>query len=161
VTSLVGRYMGAKDPELAVRSTYSALKVAWCFSLFMTCLFVFVPHILVGWFASDKLGAEYKDVLPLAATMLRIAAVYTLFDSTFLVFSGALRGAGDTKWALWVSVGIHWFMATVCITLIYTRTGTPVGVWCVFALLIGTLATTFYLRFRGGRWKTLSVLDEK
>jgi hypothetical protein len=40
----------------------------------------------------------------LAAVLIRLTSIYTLADSAQLVFAGALRGAGGTRWVMWAEV---------------------------------------------------------
>ena len=49
--------------------------------------------------------------------MLRLAGLYVLADAMMVVFSGALRGAGDTFWTMCISVGLHWLLPVLFITL--------------------------------------------
>ncbi len=160
VMSLVGRYMGAREPEMAKRSAYSAIKVAGCFSILMTVLFVFFPETLVSVFARGENAGDFDDVIPLAASMLRIAALYTTSDSVCLVFSGALRGAGDTKWVMRVSITFHWVMTGIAAVLINVFDVGPIGVWLVFAGLIASLAVMLYTRFYRGHWQSIQVIDD-
>ncbi len=43
------------------------------------------------------------------SVLLRLVAVYTVFDTMFIIYSGALKGAGDTRFAMWAQVAIAWF----------------------------------------------------
>ena len=49
--------------------------------------------------------------------MLRLAGLYVLADAMMVVFSGALRGAGDTFWTMCISVGLHWLLLPVLFIL--------------------------------------------
>lgn len=51
---------------------------------------------MVAFIPMVGLGNDTEELIRLAKTMLRLAAIYPLADITNLVFAGALRGAGDT-----------------------------------------------------------------
>jgi multidrug resistance protein, MATE family len=159
VMSLVGRYMGAGRPDLAERATYSGLKVASVYATTMALLFLFFPGALVGVFSRGALAAHAASVFPLAVAALRIAAFYTAADAAAIVFSGALRGAGDTRWTMWVSVGLHWVMAGASYVLIKRVHAPPLVSWGLFTLLVFILSIALYLRFRGGKWRSIQVLE--
>jgi MATE family multidrug resistance protein len=158
--SRVGRYMGAREPDLAERATYSCLKVAWVYAALLTVLFVLLPGPLVSVFTRGLAPADAQVVTPLATWFLRLASLYVLADATSLVFGGALRGAGDTFWAMVVSTILHWCMASSCYVLIRRVELAPKVVWTVFVLLVVCLGTVFALRFLGGHWRSIRVVGE-
>ncbi|MGL4369723.1 MAG: MATE family efflux transporter, partial [Spirochaetota bacterium] len=94
VTSLVGRYMGAQQPETAKHAAYSAVKVGTMYSFIILVLFVCIPQTLVYVFSPDPLTALFAQSVPLAVSMIRIAAFYVLAEAMMSAFVGALRGAG-------------------------------------------------------------------
>jgi MATE family multidrug resistance protein len=157
-TALVGQNIGAGDREEARRSTYVALRVAWVYSGTMVLLFVFGTRYLVGAFASG-FGTSAGQIASLAVVMLRLAAVYTLADSAQLVFTGALRGAGDTRWVMRMSIGLHWVFSGIAIFLIRYVQADPVTVWIVFITFVVGLGAVMFLRFRGGRWREIELVD--
>ncbi|MEW5818249.1 MAG: MATE family efflux transporter, partial [Spirochaetota bacterium] len=148
-TALVGQNIGAGDYEEAKHSTYVALRVAWIYSGSMMLLFLFATRHLVGTFASGFDG-NTRDIIVLASVMLRLASIYTLADSAQLIFTGALRGAGDTRWVMLMSVGLHWAFAVVSIFIIRVVKADPVTVWIFFIGLIVCLGIAMFLRFRSG-----------
>lgn len=156
-TALVGQYIGGKDYESAVASTYLALKMAYIYAGSMMVLFLAGAERLAHVFSSgfDTTGV----VLQLSSTLLRLAALYTLADATQLVFTGALRGAGDTQWVMRVSIGLHWLLAVSALVLIRVVHAAPVLVWCVFIGLIVSLGITMYVRFRRGAWKEIKLIE--
>lgn len=159
ITSLVGRHLGAGEPDVAERAAYSGLKAAGIYGLIMGLVFLLFPRQLAGMFAAGAMAEEYARVLPLAITTLRLAALYTLADAVLVVFDGALRGAGDVKWTMTVSVTLHWLMAASCLVGIRWLKITPVTAWWMFILLVLTLATALALRFLGGKWRTIKVIE--
>ncbi len=92
--------------------------------------------------------------------LVRIIGAYTLFDTVFIIFNGALKGAGDTKFTMWAQIAIAWifFVPPVYIMTKYLGMGLfTAWIWMlVYVIVIGTV---FWLRFRSGHWKTISVLD--
>jgi len=158
-TTLSGRYVGARDIPGARQSTRLTLAVAGTYAAVMMAFFVFASRPLVAVFASG-LENGGADVAPLARTMLRLAALYTLADATQLVFAGALRGAGDTKFVMRLSVALHWFFAILAWIFIKVLKVPPVGMWTIFILFVILLGTAMYLRHRRGRWQDASLVDE-
>ena len=157
-TALVGQNIGAGDREEARRSTYVALRVAWVYSGFMVLLFVFATRYLVGAFASG-FGSNAEYIASLAIVLLRLAALYTLADSAQLVFTGALRGAGDTRWVMRMSIGLHWLFSGLAIFLIRYVQADPVAVWLVFIAFVMGLGLVMFLRFRGGKWQRIQLIQ--
>jgi MATE family multidrug resistance protein len=157
VTSVVGQNVGARNYREARRTAYVALGAAWAYSGVMMLLFFFGARMLVGVFLDTAPGGS--AAAPLAVDMLRLAALYTLADSCQLVFSGALRGAGDTKTVMRISVGLHWVFAVLSFVLIRVAGWPPMPIWIVFILFVVILGAAMYLRFRFGGWKDIELID--
>lgn len=157
VVSLVGRYMGAGRPEVAERAAFSGLKMGWIYSSLILLLFVSFPQQLVTLFAPREHSELFAAAAPLAVDMLRLAALYVLADATIVVFSGTLRGAGDTLWAMGLSVAMHWLMVPIVFVFLRVLNFGPITVWLAFVVFFLISSSLFYLRFRHGYWKTLAV----
>jgi MATE family multidrug resistance protein len=116
-TSLVGQQMGAANPNGAAEVNRLSLRVGLVYSFCMMTLFIFGAGWLVQVFSGGLTEADHA-VIPLAKTMLRLASIYTMADVVQLVMAGTLRGAGDTKWVMYISVVLHWIMALSTFVLI-------------------------------------------
>ncbi len=158
VTSLVGQYVGARDPEMARRATALALRVAWVYAGAIAVLFVAATPVLVGVFASG-FDAGSGEVARLARTLVRLAAIYILADAAHLVFAGALRGAGDTRWVMAISVGLHWSFAPLAVVLIRVFAARPTAVFGTFVVFVVLLGVGMFVRFSGGAWRRIRLLD--
>ncbi|MDA3852181.1 MAG: MATE family efflux transporter [Spirochaetaceae bacterium] len=159
ISSLVGQQMGAENPQGARKVTFMALRIAMVYAGSMMVLFIFGAGGLVKVFSG---GFDVNDaaILPLAETMLRMASIYLLADVVQIVFAGALRGAGDTRWVMITSGIIHWAMAGLSFYLIRIRQAPPLGVWVMFICFILTMGTVMLLRFIQGKWMTLRIIHE-
>lgn len=90
--------------------------------------------------------------------MLRLAALYTLGDATQLIYAGALRGAGDTKFVMWISVGAHWIFAGIAWFSIKVLSISAVSIWVVFICFVLLLGVGMLLRYRMGSWRKMSLV---
>jgi len=124
----------------------------------MMIAFIAGAPALVRVFAHGFTAAD-TDILPLAETLLRLAAVYTLADATQVVFSGALRGAGDTTWVMIISGVLHWLMAVAAFVLIRIFVLPPVAVWLVFIGFVVSLGVSMWLRHRFGGWERIRLVE--
>jgi MATE family multidrug resistance protein len=158
VMSLMGRYMGARDPDTAHRATLSGLKAGWTYSAVVLILFVFFPRQLVGVFASGSRDETFIQAVPMALYMLRLAAVYVMVEAVVMVFSGALRGAGDTFWAMTVSVTMHWLLLVVIFIVLHVLDQPPQVAWTALVITFLACSGLFYWRYRGGYWRTIQVV---
>jgi MATE family multidrug resistance protein len=156
-TSLVGQFVGARDFARARRAAYLSLRVAWVYSGTMVVVFLAATGALVRTFASGFPG-DAVEISRLAAVLIRLASIYTLADSAQLVFAGALRGAGDTRWVMRVSVGLHWIFSGAAVVMIRFLRISPVTVWTTFIVFVVLLGVSMFLRFRGGRWTDIRML---
>jgi multidrug resistance protein, MATE family len=160
VTALAGQRIGAGDVRGARRVASLGLRVGWSYAGLMVILFVAGAPALVKVFIHGG-AAGGEGILPLAQTLLRLAAMYLLADATQVVFSGALRGAGDTRWVMVVSGILHWIMAVGAFLMIRVFTLPPVIVWLFFILFVMSLSIAMFLRHRGTRWERIHLVEEK
>lgn len=157
-TTLAGRYMGARDIPSVKRAVHLNLFTAWTYALFCLLVFVLAAGPLINLFARG-LENNGADVAPMAKTMLRLAAIYVLADATQLIFAGTLRGAGDTKFVMWISVVLHWVFAGSIWYSVKVARISPLAVWgifIVFALLIGVAMS---LRYKAGKWREFNLVQ--
>lgn len=150
--SLVGRFLGAKEPELAEKIGYLGAKLGVTFMGLMGLVFWFLPRQLAGLFTPDP------QLVEIAALPMRLIALYQIFDAMNIVFRGALNGAGDTRFAMVLTLCGAWgvFVPTVYFLAFTLDLGLP-GAWGGALLYIFLLGVAVGLRFRSGRWKTISV----
>ena len=158
VTSLVGRYMGARDPETAHKAAMSGLKLGAMYSGFILMLFIGCPTLLVDVFHPSVPGNVFIQARPIAISMIRLASLYVLVEAMIVVFIGALRGAGDNFWAMLISITLHWILVPVLFILmklfgVSIQTG-----WIVLVCIFFVFAFPLYFRYRSGRWKKIKMI---
>lgn len=160
VSSLVGRYMGAGSPDTAHRATMSGMKLAGLYTTVTFTMFAIFPRSMVAAFLpADAPHAAAISVL--AVFMVRLIVVYLFADATMIVFSSALRGAGDTFWTMVISVSGHWTLALTAIVMVRLVHTSPRATWSMVVAMILCLATMFVLRYRSGRWRKLRIVHQE
>ncbi|MDD4538649.1 MAG: MATE family efflux transporter [Lentisphaeria bacterium] len=160
VCTLVGQCMGAKNPAGAEQAAYSGFKLALVYSGLALVIFCTIPQVLVGIFTPDNVpGLDYGAVRELAVQMLRLAALYLMFDGIVLVSSGALRGAGDTLWVMIVGTILQWTNAGVVLIGVHVMQWQPIYAWLVFVFAIMTTSAVVFMRFKHGKWKSITMLE--
>jgi MATE family multidrug resistance protein len=155
---LVGQRLGEDQPDLAARSTWTGLRVALLLTGVGGLAFVVVPEGLAQIFHNTSDG-HWEEIRTRIPVLLRFISVYALFDSTNLVFSFALRGAGDTRFVTRVAVGLSWPLMVLPSWAAWRYGWGLYWAWSFVSLYIIALATTFLLRFRQGRWRTMRVIE--
>jgi len=148
VTTLVGQSLGAGKPKLAERYTYTCLTAAVVTMVFAGAVLYIFAEPLVSLFTPDR------QVIALAARCLRIVAFLEPPQSGATVFAGALRGAGDTLWTMYITMagmwGIRAIGAFVCLRLL--RMELTAACTCMLVESCVRIVL-FWLRFHTGNWK--------
>jgi MATE family multidrug resistance protein len=159
VEVLVGQRLGEDRPDLAERSTWKGFWLAWLFTLALGLAYIFLPDLLVLPFRSEGHPEEWERVRDLVPTLLRFVAVYCLFDCVNLTFSFALRGAGDTRFVMLVTVCLSMGVLALPSWAVVSWGGGLYGAWTCASLYIILLAVVFLVRFRHGAWKSMRVIE--
>ncbi|MBR4916028.1 MAG: MATE family efflux transporter [Fibrobacter sp.] len=164
-TSLVGRYVGAKDGAAASRSTYSGLKLGWGYSLLMGVFFIFLPGVLTDIFRPDVAEASadaiaiFDAARPMSMFMLRFATIYIFVEVLLVIYAGALRGAGDTLWVMFAGAIMNWCVAVALYVVAYVFHLPAHYAWIAVVAVYGTAPVIFWFRWKGGKWRR-HVLDK-
>ncbi len=162
ITATVGKCMGMKRPDMAERRAWLGL----CFAvLYMTCcgvVFVVFRERLIDMFIDPGAKPEERALLVrLGAQFLIATAAFQFFDGVAMSLSGALRGAGDTRWPGVATIILSW---TVIVgggwAMVYLAPGLQsVGPWMAAATYITLLALAILWRFVRGPWRTIKLLE--
>jgi MATE family multidrug resistance protein len=151
-STLVGRYIGAGDYAAAQRSFWSSQKFAGVLAGLVTLLFLAVPDLLLRIFSSDP------EVLRLGTPLVRLGALFQLFDCFAIVAGGSLRGAGDTRWPFLAQTALAWgmFLPLAYLFGIQLDHGLT-GAWVGGTLYVIVLSLSLVARFMSGAWQRMQI----
>lgn len=156
-TSLVGRYIGARQFAAVRRALGSGMRLGWTFSAVVLAAFLLFPGVLVNVFRPETSSALFEGARGLSVNMVRIASVYIGVEAVLLVYAGALRGSGDTFWVMGAMVAMHWtLVAAQWVTLEVLHLGS-LAAWGVLVVSFLFFPLVLGLRWRRGLWRTRPV----
>jgi MATE family multidrug resistance protein len=104
VSALVGKTIGAGQPERAMRITRISLLLAMAYMGTLAVIYFIWRRELIGLFN------DTPAVVAIAAPLMICSVVFQLFDAAGITYHSALRGAGDTLWASIMFVVTHWLI---------------------------------------------------
>jgi putative MATE family efflux protein len=150
--TMVGQALGAKNPDRAEASVWTAGKYnAIVLGLISIVFVVFAPQI-VDIFTSDP------RVAPYATSCLRIVSTGFVFFAYGLVFTQSFNGAGDTWTPTWINLGCFWLFQIPAAWLLAIQWGMgPEGVFIAMTVAFSMLAVVSGVIFRRGNWKATQV----
>jgi putative MATE family efflux protein len=155
-TTLMGKYIGAGQPDLAKRTAYQTLKLGIIYTGFIALMYVLLPGPLVRIFNSDPLVVFYGK------RIILLAALFQLFDGVQIIASGSLRGAGDTKVPMMFALGGGWFLFLPLAFVFGTVLGGGVvGAWGGSTLYALFLGIAMFVRLKTDRWRGIKLIERQ
>jgi putative MATE family efflux protein len=150
--TLVGQNLGAGKPDRAETSVWR--------TGFYNMLFLGGVGVILIMFAEPavRLFTHDPEVIPLAASCLRILSYGNIGYAYGMVMLQAFNGAGDTITPTWVNLFGFWFLeiplAYWLAIPMYLRSK---GVFFSIVIAEGSIALAGILLFRSGRWKQQKI----
>ena len=161
VMVIVGQHLGEDRDDLAARSTYTALRMAYAYMLCISAMYLLVPNLFLFGFLADPTAMTPNEqaVQEMATKLLRFVAAYNLFDATFMIFVSAIKGAGDTRFIFRVSLLLATLLAAFSYLAVEVWQLTVYGCWLLIVAWVCIAAALFFFRFRQGQWRTMRVIE--
>ena len=151
-STLVGQNLGARKAEEAERNGWECIRLAVYLMSFAGCLIFIFSSQIAGLFIDDP--RVIADAVPFIC-VLAIAQPLMAIDFTL---SGALRGAGDTRFPV-IALFVGFYICRLTFAYTVTTVLSLGIIWLWSALLGDYLARSIMktLRFRAGAWKSIRV----
>jgi len=157
LTAAVGKTIGRGRKDIAIKQTRVCLKVALLYmGLVGICFFVFRNALMAFWSTDDK-------VIEAGANILICAAIYQAFHAARTIYSGSLRGAGDTVWLAIISaVGAILILGLGgwLVTIFFPSLG-ALGPWCAATVSIIAVGLANRWRFKSKKWMDIDLFKRR
>ena len=150
-TTIVGQYIGAKNIQSAEKSAYYSMFMAIGCLVSLGLLFFALRYLLASAFSDDT------AVIEITANLFAIGAVYQVFDAMGATTAGVLRGAGDTRFPMLIQIFSIWLVMIPLVFILGNRWGVY-GAWIASASAIVVMGSFYFMRFRGGKWKSMGIM---
>jgi len=151
-SSLVGQNLGAKRPDLSILYGKTGQRLAFIFSTILFAILILGRSFLVSLYSNTP------EVIALGSTILIIIAFTTHVQTSQVVFSGCLRGAGDTSYVAMVSmISIALIRPIFTLILAFPLGLGLQGAW--IALFIDQIFrfSAIFTRFAKGKWTKITL----
>ncbi len=151
-TALVGQSLGAKNKEDALNYSRINLYLGILFGVVVGLVLFIFPSQLLGLFTPDA------DVIRVGAPVVRLIGVFQPISISAMVFSGTLRGAGDTKITLYSAIFGMWgirLLSTFVFTYIFGFG--LMGAWVGMCLDLTIRMSIVAFRYSRRKWLELNI----
>ncbi|UCE56723.1 MAG: MATE family efflux transporter, partial [Desulfobacterales bacterium] len=160
ISMLVGQYLGADKPDLAQTSAYSGFHLTFAYMTSIAAAYLLLPNIFVTPFALQADPQGFSEIYRYCIILLRFVAVYSIFDTMNIIFCSAIKGAGDTRFVMFMTVILSLFVLIVptYLAIVVFEYGLMIS-WLLATIYVIILSVAFYFRFLNGKWKTMRVIE--
>jgi len=150
--TLMGKNLGAERRKLAEKTAETASLVVFIFVFFIIAIVIIFSDSLISAFTNDP------QVIRTGAIVVKLFALVQIPKAVDGVLMGNLRGAGDLKWLMWITIvsvlifeiGFNWGIVFVFNLSIW-------GLWLMHIADETLRLILNYWRYRGGKWKFIDV----
>ncbi len=161
MTTLVGQRLGRNKPEEAEYCTWSGFHITLIYMGVMALAYLIIPELFLMPYGARVDGLYFTDARAIAIKLLRIVAIYTLFDAVYMGFTAALKGAGDTRFIMFVNISMGWSILVIPSYIALTYFDTTIYIlWSFVCAYIIVISIILFLRFQNGKWKKMRVIEE-
>jgi MATE family multidrug resistance protein len=160
-TALVGRFIGAGQPDQAANRAHWALGMAVAYMTACGLLMAVFRTSLVGVFVGEGDPDTASQVIEIGSRLMICAAVFQTFDAVGIVYTGALRGAGDTLVPGVATIVLSWgLIVGLGAWLTWRQPGlASVGPWIGASVYIVVYGLWMGFRFERGAWRRIRLLE--
>lgn len=152
--TMAGQYLGARDDRRAGRSVLTACAASGGLLTAVGLVLFFGANQLVGLMVSP----EQVGVVAIAPTLLRIVSIAMPPLAVVQVLTGALRGAGDTRWPLaFTFIGFVGVRIPTAYLLAHVWGWGINGAWYAMVADVMLRCALVTYRFTHGGWKRIEV----
>ena len=160
-STLVAQAMGRGDPAAAALAARRTTILGVGFVALMSLAVLAAAHPVLSLFVSDGLRCDPAALArfhSLGLTLLLLMAAWQVFDATDVIVSGALRGAGDTKFVMvWMFLGAFAFWLPLVFAVRSVRNTMP-ALWATMVVFVAVMCAGNLYRWRRGRWRSIKVV---
>lgn len=154
ISTFVAQNMGAGEMDRVKKGVRASVKMSLGISILVICIFIIFKENLISLFNSDA------DVVSIGSTYLMTTGPFFVFICVSFVLSSAIKGAGDSMFAMLSSIVSLWLAripAAYFCSSIFGVNGIWMGI--PFGWIVGFIITGIY--YKKGTWKSKAIINHK
>lgn len=145
--SLVGQHLGMRREDKSLVYGKVGQRIGLCYGVVLLTLFTIFGGNIVGWFSNDP------SIISVGIQLMAMLAFICPFQISQVIFSGCLRGAGDTRYMAVVSMfSVALLRPILTYILVYPVAMGVLGAW--IAILVDQIMRFGFsaVRFYSQKW---------
>jgi multidrug resistance protein, MATE family len=161
VSILTGQAQGAGRPDLSAKVWLRGLLLAEAFTGVLALSYLLFPHQFYSVFynAHSMASQDFATLSAIGAMMLKLVALYCLFDAISIITLGLLQGAGDTRWTMTAAIIIYAVFFAALFWIDHNH-GSVKTLWIAATIFIIGQSLLWLWRFATGKWKHFTIVEK-
>ncbi|MDR1522631.1 MAG: MATE family efflux transporter [Endomicrobium sp.] len=158
---IVGNYLGKNKASTAQIAIKSVIHIPLTYVLILVMLFLMFPDIFIYPFSRGKDAFIIEQIRPIVVILFRFIASSALFEAVGIVFSSAIKGAGDTKFVMQLIIKLALFVSALMYLIVGILKMGLYPCWSVLTIYCILIMFFCYKRYKTGKWKHMRVVKMK
>jgi len=155
--TLVGQARGRGDNVAAEEALARTLRLALGFALIVFVAVFACYRPILALFTPPEVAAD-GAFMSTGVKLMMLMAVWVFFDAADIILSGALKGAGDTRFVFWWMLVSSFLIWLPLVAFAFARHASMPVMWStmivyVFINILGT-----WWRWHRGHWRTIPLV---
>ncbi|MEZ4999943.1 MAG: MATE family efflux transporter [Bacteroidales bacterium] len=155
LATFVGQNLGANKPERVRTGLNSTLIITLLVTMVTTAIIIFLGSFIMRGFTTDQ------NVISIGHTYLTIVSLFYILFAIMFIFSGVMRGAGDTLIPMLITLLSLWLVRIPIAWYLSNRMGSEVGIWWSFPIGWGVGLLLAWGYYSTGNWKKKVIVKHQ
>ena len=147
LATFVGQNLGANKPERVSSGLKSTLAMSVGITIITTAIIIFFGSYFMRAFTDDA------AVIDIGNRYLTIVSLFYLLFTVMFIFTGVMRGAGETIVPMIITLLSLWLVRIPAAYFLSGRMGSEEGIWWSFPIGWAVGLTLAFAYYTTGRWK--------
>lgn len=157
--TLVGQSQGAGNSEKAEKYAVKTLVLGLSLAAVLSLMTLVFHRPILAMFAPEapEIAARFQE---LGFTLLLLMTAWQLFDAADIIIGGALKGAGDTKFVFYWMLFCSFVLWLPLVFVVRAFSNTMPALWATMIVFVVIICIGSLIRFKRGKWKSISLTSE-